>query len=264
MNATVLKIIEAKIKALECAARVVPISELRAEAAKTAGRAPDFFAAVVKAGELSFIKEIKRASILRGVLINDYNPLKIAKRAYVDGVHALSVFTEGAYHMGSDTDVTIIKENLFIPVMYRDYILDKYQIYLAASLGASAVMLTPSVLSNKPYREIFELCEELNVLPVPNCRSEDDIERSLKFKPKIISVNGRSLNTLAAEAAYARTLIAAAAKKTAVIADNCFSSPQDALELKRLGASALIIGEEDLRPDFAAQVRALEKGRIIE
>jgi len=257
MHPIILKIIDNKIKQLERAAVITPLAALREAAAKRP-RAPGFTAAAVRAGELSFVKEIKRASVIRGVLLNDYNPVKIVKRFYSEGAHAVSVAAECSYHMGSAQDVTLIRDNLFIPILYKDYILDKYQIYLAASLGASAVMLNPTFLADRPYREIFELCRELNMLPVPDCRSEDDIIRSLRLRAQFLNINGRSINSLAIDAVYARRLISQASQKTAVMAENCFSTPKDALELKALGVSTLLIGEEITQADFIAKTRKLE------
>ncbi|MDR3317988.1 MAG: hypothetical protein LBS99_00950, partial [Clostridiales bacterium] len=138
MNTIIRKIIENKIRELEALSAVTPLGVLKERVSVRKLRSPSFLTAVVRAGTLSFVKEIKRASIVRGLLVHDYNPLAIAKKAYTEGAHAISVCTERAYHMGADADVTFIRDNIFIPVMYRDYIIDKYQLYHARCLGAAA------------------------------------------------------------------------------------------------------------------------------
>ncbi|MDR0855783.1 MAG: hypothetical protein LBM78_00065 [Clostridiales bacterium] len=259
MNDIILKIIEYKIHELESAAAVTPLATLRERVAAQKLRAPAFLPAIARPDQLAFIYEIKRASVVRGLLTVGFNPLRIAKAAYGEGVHALSVTVEERYHMGSPKTVDVIHDNLFIPILYSDYVIDKYQVYLAKNLGASALRLLPAILSERSFRELFDLCKELDILPVADCRAEDDLGRALRQKPAAIMINGRSLHSLAIDLEGAKRLFKRAeAGKSLIIAANCFTSPEEAIAVKGLGATAVLVGEE-CGAGFIAKTRALEQ-----
>ena len=150
----------------------------------------------IKEGKFSIIAEIKKASPSAGVIIKDYDPVKIAKIYNDNKTTCLSVLTEEDYFLGNSTDISKIKKEIDLPILCKDFFVDKFQIPLAKSYGADAILIILAGVSNKLAYELYEEALKLDMSVIVEVHTVDEAKQALKFKDALIGINNRNLKTL--------------------------------------------------------------------
>lgn len=143
--------------------------------------------------DINFICEVKKASPSKGIIAQDFPYLTIAKEYELAGASAISVLTEPDYFLGEDKYLQEIAQNVSIPVLCKDFIIDEYQIYKAKILGASAILLICAILDDETLKKFFTLAEKLGLTCLVEAHDENEIKRALKIQARIIGVNNRNL-----------------------------------------------------------------------
>ena len=146
--------------------------------------------------KVSVVAEIKKASPSAGSIIKNYDPRSIAKEYLNSGADCLSVLTEENYFKGKLEDITEIKKEIKLPVLCKDFFIESYQVYLAKSFGADAILIILSAVSEKTAREIYDAAEELNMNTIVEVHTSEEAKNALNFKNAIIGINNRNLKTL--------------------------------------------------------------------
>ena len=150
----------------------------------------------IKEGKFSIIAEIKKASPSAGVIIKDYDPVKIAKIYNDNKTTCLSVLTEEDYFLGNLTHISKIKQQIDLPILCKDFFVDKFQIPLAKSYGADAILIILAGVSNKLANELYEEALKLDMSVIVEVHTVDEAKQALKFKDALIGINNRNLKTL--------------------------------------------------------------------
>ena len=150
----------------------------------------------LKQNKVSVIAEIKKASPSAGVILEDYDPKSVAKEYFNSGADCLSVLTEENYFKGKLEDITEIKKEIKLPILCKDFFIESYQVYLARSFGADAILIILSAVSEKTAREIYDVAEELNMNTIVEVHTSEEAKNALNFKNAIIGINNRNLETL--------------------------------------------------------------------
>ena len=150
----------------------------------------------LKQNKVSVIAEIKKASPSAGVIVQNYDPKLIAKQYFDSGADCLSVLTEENYFKGKLEDIYEIKKEVKLPVLCKDFITESYQVYLARSFGADAILIILSAINNKTAIEIHNVAEELNMSTIVEVHTDEEAKRAINFKNSIIGINNRNLKTL--------------------------------------------------------------------
>ena len=158
----------------EQAKKSLSLSELRQTALSLPKGTFPFEAALRKPG-LSFICECKKASPSKGVIAPDFPYLQIAKDYEAAGADAISVLTEPRWFLGSDEYLRGIAEQVSVPCLRKDFLVDEYMIYQAKVLGASAVLLICSLLSQEQIKEYLEISRELGLSALTEAHNEEDV-----------------------------------------------------------------------------------------
>ena len=146
--------------------------------------------------KVSVIAEIKKASPSAGVIVHNYEPVTIAKQFINSGADCISILTEENYFKGKLEHIEEVKKEVKIPILCKDFFIDPYQVYLAKSFGADAVLIILSAIDEKTAIEIYNLAEELNLSTIVEIHTEKEAKSSLNFKNAIIGINNRNLKTL--------------------------------------------------------------------
>ena len=146
--------------------------------------------------KVSVVAEIKKASPSAGVIVEDYDPRSVAKEYLNSGADCLSVLTEENYFKGKLEDITEIKKEIKLPILCKDFFIESYQVYLARSFGADAILIILSAVSEKTAREIYDVAEELNMNTIVEVHTSEEAKNALSFKNAIIGINNRNLKTL--------------------------------------------------------------------
>ena len=150
----------------------------------------------LKKNEISVIAEIKKASPSAGVIVKNYDPKTIAKQYLNSGASCLSILTEENYFKGKLEDIDEVKKEVKLPVLCKDFFIDPYQVYLAKSFGADAILIILSAVDEKTAKEIYNVAEELNMSTIVEVHTSEEAKSALGFKNAIIGINNRNLKTL--------------------------------------------------------------------
>ena len=146
--------------------------------------------------KISIIAEIKKASPSAGVIIKDYNPVEIAKIYNENNVTCLSVLTEEDFFLGNLIHISKIKQKFNLPILCKDFFIDKFQIPLAKSYGADAILIILAGVSDDLANELYEEALRLNMSVIVEVHTVEEAEKSLNFKEALIGINNRNLKTL--------------------------------------------------------------------
>ena len=144
----------------------------------------------------SIIAEIKKASPSAGVIIDNYNPVEIAKIYNENNVTCLSVLTEEDFFLGNLIHVSKIKDKIKLPILCKDFFIDKFQIPLAKSYGADAILIILAGVSDDLAHELYEEALKYNMSVIVEVHTVTEAEKALNFKDALIGINNRNLKTL--------------------------------------------------------------------
>ena len=146
--------------------------------------------------KISLIAEIKKASPSAGIIVENYNPIKIAKIYNYNKATCLSILTEEDFFLGSLTDVSKVKKKIKLPVLCKDFFIDKFQVHLAKSYGADAILIIIAGVSDQLANELYEEALKLNMSIIVEVHTIDEAKKALNFKDALIGINNRNLKTL--------------------------------------------------------------------
>ncbi|MBD1140909.1 indole-3-glycerol-phosphate synthase [Pelagibacterales bacterium SAG-MED39] len=150
----------------------------------------------IKENKFSVIAEIKKASPSAGVIIKDYDPVKIANIYNNNNVTCLSVLTEEDFFLGNLIHISKIKQIINLPVLCKDFFVDKFQIPLAKSYGADAILIILAGVSDKLADDLYNEALRLNMSVIVEVHTVEEAKRALRFKDVLIGINNRNLKTL--------------------------------------------------------------------
>ena len=144
----------------------------------------------------SIIAEIKKASPSAGIIIENYNPVEIADIYNSNNVTCLSVLTEEDYFLGNLIHISKIKEKINLPILCKDFFIDKFQIPLAKSYGADAILIILAGVSDYLANDLYEEALKYKMSVIVEVHTVDEAKKALNFKESLIGINNRNLKTL--------------------------------------------------------------------
>ena len=203
----------------------------------------------IKEGKFSIIAEIKKASPSAGVIIKDYDPVKIAKIYNDNKTTCLSVLTEEDYFLGNLTHISEIKQQIDLPILCKDFFVDKFQIPLAKSYGADAILIILAGVSNKLANELYEEALKLDMSVIVEVHTVDEAKQALKFKDALIGINNRNLKTLKTDINTTFDIHDVLVSHTGpLISESGIKTKDELLELsKKTSIKTFLIGESLLK-----------------
>lgn len=242
--------------------RQFPLDQLKTLAEK-APQQPSFLEALKKPG-MSYICEVKKASPSKGLIAPEFPYLEIAKEYEAAGASAISCLTEPFYFMGSDTYLREITETVDIPVLRKDFTVDKYMIYQAKAFGAAAVLLICAILNDQELLEYRELAETLGMDALVEAHDENEVARALKTGAKIVGVNNRDLKTFKVDMNNSIRLRNLAPDNVVFVSESGIKNAGDIAILERNRVGAVLIGETLMRsPDKKTALENLNGGALV-
>ena len=150
----------------------------------------------IKEDKFSVIAEIKKASPSAGIIINDYDPVNIANIYNDNKATCLSVLTEEDFFLGNLIHISKIKQKVNLPILCKDFFVDKFQVPLAKSYGADAILIILAGVSNKVADDLYSEALNLNMSVIVEVHTVDEAKSALRFKDALIGINNRNLKTL--------------------------------------------------------------------
>ena len=153
----------------------------------------------IKNDKISIIAEIKKASPSAGLIIEDYNPVNIAEIYNSNNATCLSVLTEEDFFLGNLIHISKIKQQINLPILCKDFFVDKFQVHLAKSYGADAILIILAGVSDDLANDLYEEALKLNMSVIVEVHTINEAEKALNFNDALIGINNRNLKTLKTE-----------------------------------------------------------------
>ena len=209
-----------------------------------AGR--QFYRRLARPG-VNFICEVKKASPSKGVIAPDFPYVQIARAYEEAGAAAISCLTEPEYFLGRDRYLQEIARTVRLPVLRKDFTVSAYQIYQARLLGAAAVLLIVTLLSEAQLREYLQLAASLHLAALVEAHSEAEVATALRVGAEIIGVNNRNLQDFTVDVQTSLRLRKLVPAGKLFVAESGIKTAADVAQLRQAGVNAVLIGETLMR-----------------
>ena len=214
---------------------------------KQQGRGKFSFEHALQKPGIYFICECKKASPSKGLIAPDFPYLQIAKEYEAAGADCISVLTEPKWFLGSDSYLKEITATVSIPCLRKDFTVDEYMIYEARLLGASAVLLICSILSEAQIKEYINICDTLGLSALVEAHDDKEIQMALNTGARIIGVNNRNLKDFSVDTENSRKLRELIPRDVLFVSESGVSTADDVKRLREIGVDAVLIGETLMR-----------------
>lgn len=217
----------------------------------------------LKAPEMTFICECKKASPSKGLICDPFPYMDIAADYAEGGADAISVLTEPRWFLGHDAFLQEISSAYDIPVLRKDFIVDPYMIYEAAFLGASIVLLITAILSDEELSSMIRIADDLGLSALVETHDTDEIARAVKAGARIIGVNNRNLHDFSVDIHNSIRLRACVPDHILMVAESGIQTRSDIQELERGHVNGVLIGETLMRAENRVQLLKELKGETL-
>lgn len=207
------------------------------------------------------IAEIKKASPSKGVIREDFDPMVIAQQYEKGGADSLSVLTEPHYFQGDKEYLGMVRRYVNLPLLRKDFIVDKYQILEALAFGADYILLIAAALSRKELKELYGYALHLGLDVLVEIHNKTDLIKATFAGAQIIGINHRNLETFEMDMSLSEKLIPLIPKGKIIVAESGIHDHETVVELSNIGADAFLVGEHFMRQDdITAAIRKLKYG----
>lgn len=224
----------------------IPLEEIKRQAFSLP-KGSFAFENTLKKTDISFICECKKASPSKGLIDPDFPYLQIAKEYEAAGADCISVLTEPKWFLGNDEYLKEIASIVSIPCLRKDFTINEYMIYEAKVLGASAVLLICSILSEEQIKSYISICDELGLSALVEAHDENEVQTALNTGARIIGVNNRNLKDFSVDTDNSRRLRELVPRDVLFVSESGVSCAEDVAKLREIGADAVLIGETLMR-----------------
>jgi indole-3-glycerol phosphate synthase len=223
------------------------------------------FSGALLGDRIRLIAEVKKASPSKGILMSDFDPVHLSKIFVDNGAAAISVLTDSRFlghpsHLKSVKTTTIPKRT---PVLRKDFIFDPYQVYETRALGADAMLLIVSLLSQKQLTGLMELAGGMWLQVLVEVHNEEELELALDSGAEIIGINNRNLHTFATDLLITERIAPKIPSGKIVVSESGITTLADVHRLKQSRVDAILVGEAIITADdIGCKVRELALGRL--
>ncbi len=209
-------------------------------------------------GGMKIIAEVKKASPSKGLIREDFEPVKIARIYEENGAAAISVLTQPRYFQGAPEYLAQVRRIVSLPVMRKEFIIDPYQVYEARAIGADAMLLIAGMLEAAQLQDLYQLGVELGMQPLVEVNNLAELDRTLRLFPPLVGINNRNLQTLEMDTELTFKMLPDIPAEVLVVSESGIHSREDIVRLEAAGVSACLIGEELMRAgDIGLRLRQL-------
>ena len=224
----------------------------------------DVFSALksTKDNPYRIIAEVKKASPSKGVIRKDFDPMAIAQSYEKGGADSLSILTEPHFFQGDKEYLGMVRRYTSIPILRKDFIIDKYQILEALVFGADYLLLIATALSTKELKELLNYARHLGMEALVEVHDKKDLTKAIFAGADIIGINHRNLETFEMDMSLSSKLIPLIPNSKIIVAESGIADHEMVKELSNIGADAFLVGEHFMRQDDLTQaVKELKYGK---
>ncbi len=239
------------VKRAEVAERMAvrPLASLEAELPDEPPR--DFERALlddVERRDIGLIAEIKKASPSKGLIRADFDPATLARAYHAGGASCLSVLTETPHFQGADAYLVAARGACPLPVLRKDFIVDRWQIYESRTLGADCILvILAAVKDDGLARDLVLEARELGMAALVEVHGDEELDRALALPSPLIGINNRNLKTLEIDLATTERLADRVTRDRILVCESGLYEHADLLRMQRAGAHCFLVGESLMR-----------------
>ena len=206
-----------------------------------------FSDALKREGTVSVIAEVKKASPSKGIIRDDFDPLKIAEAYYESGASAISVLTDEPFFKGSLNYLNSISRISPVSLLRKDFLIDPYQVKEARAHGADAVLLIATICEGNQLYELLAATKEFGMQALVECYHEEEIDSLNWDEIEIVGVNNRNLSTFEVDLHRGVDLLQKAPGHVIRVSESGIHKPEDMKILYDNGIHSALIGEHFMR-----------------
>jgi len=250
MQDILLKILEHKAKEVSARMSQKPLDAVREKADTTNFETRGFIKHIEKrltAGEPAIIAEVKKASPSKGVIREDFKPGEIAISYAQSGAACLSVLTDEHFFQGNDDYLVEARAMSGLPVIRKDFIIDPYQVYEARAMGADAILLIVSALSDNDLLSLSNLAATLSLDVLVEVHDAQELERALALPCQLIGINNRNLRTFETSLDTTVSLLKSIPENRIVVTESGIHSREDVSYMRNHNVHTFLVGEAFMR-----------------
>jgi indole-3-glycerol phosphate synthase len=236
------------------------LAELQAGLSEAEPR-PDFRKAI-RSVPMGLIAEVKRRSPSAGLIRDPFDPVDIAMSYADNRASAVSCLMDQKYFGGGDADFSAVRNAIDLPMLYKEFVVDSWQIVHAKVMGASAVLLIAGALSDGELQSFMEEIRSLDLLPLVEVHDREEMQRGIQAGADCIGINNRNLKTFATTLDTTYELAAMAPDGSTLISESGIKTPEDVVLLRQAGAHAILVGESLLSAPDPGLAAAFLMSRI--
>lgn len=217
----------------------------------------------------SLIAEVKKASPSRGVIRADFEPVAIAQAYERGGAACLSILTDQKFFQGSFENLRAVRSQVALPLLCKEFIIDPYQIYLARTAGADAVLLIAAILCDQELQNFLHLIHDLGMTALVEVHTLTELDRVLQLDGlRLVGINNRNLEDFTVDLATTQQLLAERQQQLqtdiTVVSESGLHTPADLSIVAEAGARAVLVGESLIKQsDIEQAVRNLLSSQYI-
>lgn len=237
----------------------LPLLKLRQQVQDIAP-SKDFLAALANGKtNPALIAEVKKASPSKGIIREDFNPVAIAQAYEKGGASCLSVLTDEKFFQGSFNNLSLVRQEVDLPLLCKEFIIYPYQIYFARAKGADAVLLIAAVLEDKDLNYFVKITKALGMTPLIEVHTLEELDRVLTIDGvELIGINNRNLEDFSVTLQTTQDIFAARKDileqcNILVVSESGLHTPEDLNIVKQAGAKAVLIGESLVKQENIEQ-----------
>ncbi len=242
------QICEHKRTEIGAARRAVPEAALRRQI-ESAPAVRDFVGALRNKHPMGLIAEVKKASPSAGLIRDDFDPVAIAQTYAAHGAACVSVLTDTRYFQGSLDDLRQIRAAIELPVLRKDFILDRYQLLESRAAGADCVLLIAECLDDAELADLYGCATELGMSALVEIYEPENLDRVLQLDPPMLGVNNRNLKTMTTDLGHCINLRSRVPEEVLMVGESGVHSHADVERLQNAGIHAILVGETLMRAD---------------
>ena len=203
----------------------------------------------INSNKISIIAEIKKASPSAGIIIEDYNPINISEIYNNNNATCLSVLTEEDFFLGNLIHISKIKQKVNLPILCKDFFIDKFQVPLARSYGADAILIILAGVSDELAHDLYEEALKFDMSIIVEVHTVEEAKKALNYKDALIGINNRNLKTLKTEINTTYDIHNVLVNHTGpLISESGIKTKEELLEIsKKTNIKTFLIGESLLK-----------------
>ena len=213
---------------------------------------PDFISAL-RSTPMGLIAEVKRRSPSAGLIRDPFDPVEIAREYEANGASAVSCLMDNKYFGGGATDFSAVRNAIELPMLYKEFVVDPWQIAHAKVMGASAVLLIVGALTDAELLSFIEAIHAVDLQPLVEVHDREEMQRAVDAGADCIGINNRNLKTFVTTLDTTYELKEMAPPECTLVSESGIKTREDVVALKAAGVHAILVGESLLRESSPGQ-----------